>query len=159
MIQENILRAEPFPSGSHRNIFIPVQKPVQPSQGIGVGNMPKPLAGVQELLLTNQELSGSGEDHITPRRVDPIFLQRQGQKYKELVGEPKSFIHRPEERVGNDPGFGERRPSGIYQLQKCPYTRSKDPRRSRKVPRTINAREKAKPIGTDLTHKDRGSRN
>ncbi|MBW0514328.1 hypothetical protein O181_054043 [Austropuccinia psidii MF-1] len=35
----------------------------------------------------------------------------------ELVEEPKSFIHRPEERVGNDPSFGERRPSGFNQLQ------------------------------------------
>ncbi|MBW0502992.1 hypothetical protein O181_042707 [Austropuccinia psidii MF-1] len=159
MIQGNILRAEPFPSGSHRNILIPVQNLLQPIQGRGVGNMPKPLAGGQELLLTHQELPGSGEDHITLRRVDLIFLQRQGQKDKELVGEPKSFIHRPEEGVGNGPSFGERRPNGIYQLQKCPYTRSKDPRRSRKVPRTIKVREKAKPIGTDLTHKDIGSPN
>ncbi|MBW0583093.1 hypothetical protein O181_122808 [Austropuccinia psidii MF-1] len=47
----------------------------------------------------------------------PIVLQRQGQKYKELVEEPKSFIHRTEEGTGNDSSVGERRPSGIYQLQ------------------------------------------
>ncbi|MBW0531128.1 hypothetical protein O181_070843 [Austropuccinia psidii MF-1] len=39
------------------------------------------------------------------------------QKDKELVEEPKSFIHRPEERVGNDPSFGEGSPSGINKLQ------------------------------------------
>ncbi|MBW0464676.1 hypothetical protein O181_004391 [Austropuccinia psidii MF-1] len=79
--------------------------------------MPKPLEGGHELLLTHQERSGSGEDHRNFRRVEPIFLQRQGKKNKELVEEPKSFIHRPEEGVGNDPSFGERRTSGIYQLQ------------------------------------------
>ncbi|MBW0466588.1 hypothetical protein O181_006303 [Austropuccinia psidii MF-1] len=79
--------------------------------------MPKSLAGGHELLLTHQELSGSGEDHRTHRRVEPIFLQTQGQKDKEFVEEKKSFSHRPEEGVGNDPSFGERRPSGIYQLQ------------------------------------------
>ncbi|MBW0574969.1 hypothetical protein O181_114684 [Austropuccinia psidii MF-1] len=79
--------------------------------------MPKPLAGGHELLLTHQELSGSGEDHRTLRRLEPIVLQRQGQKDKELVEEPKSFIHRPEERVGNDSSFGDRGPSGVYQLQ------------------------------------------
>ncbi|MBW0462643.1 hypothetical protein O181_002358 [Austropuccinia psidii MF-1] len=79
--------------------------------------MPKPLAGGHELLLTHQELSGSGEGHRALRRVEPIVLQRQGQKDKELVEEPKSFIHRPEERFGNDPSFGERRTSGVYQLQ------------------------------------------
>ncbi|MBW0585866.1 hypothetical protein O181_125581 [Austropuccinia psidii MF-1] len=84
--------------------------------------MPKPLAGGHELLLTHKELSGSGEDHRTLRRLEPIVLQRQGQKDKELVEEKKSFIHRPEERVGNNSSFGDRGPSGIYQLQRCPRT-------------------------------------
>ncbi|MBW0568349.1 hypothetical protein O181_108064 [Austropuccinia psidii MF-1] len=79
--------------------------------------MPKPLAGGHELLLTHQELSGSGEDHRTLGRLKPIVLQRQSQKDKELVEEPKSFIHRPEEGVGNDSSFGDTRPSGIFQLQ------------------------------------------
>ncbi|MBW0473415.1 hypothetical protein O181_013130 [Austropuccinia psidii MF-1] len=44
-------------------------------------------------------------------------ISQEGQKDKELVEEQKSFIHRPEEIVGNDPRFGEKRPSGVYQLQ------------------------------------------
>ncbi|MBW0593627.1 hypothetical protein O181_133342 [Austropuccinia psidii MF-1] len=79
--------------------------------------MPKPLAGGHEPPLTHQELSGSGEGHRTLRRVEPIVLQRQSQKAKELVEEPKSFIHRPGKGVRNDSSFGDRRPSGIYQLQ------------------------------------------
>ncbi|MBW0538386.1 hypothetical protein O181_078101 [Austropuccinia psidii MF-1] len=94
-----------------------IQKLVQRSQRRGVGNMPKPLLGGNELLLTHQELSGSGEDHRTFRRLEHVVLQRQSQKDKELGEEPKSFIHRPEKRVGNDSSFGDRRPSGIYQLQ------------------------------------------
>ncbi|MBW0557791.1 hypothetical protein O181_097506 [Austropuccinia psidii MF-1] len=78
--------------------------------------MPKPLAGGHELPLTHQEHSGSGEDHRTLRRVKPIVLQRQGQKDKELVEEPKYFICRPEEGIRNDSSFG-RRPNGVYQLQ------------------------------------------
>ncbi|MBW0564573.1 hypothetical protein O181_104288 [Austropuccinia psidii MF-1] len=79
--------------------------------------MPKLLAWGHELLLTHQELSGSGEDHRALRRMEPPVLQRQGQKDKELVEEPKSFIHRPEEGTGNDSSFGDRGPSAIYQLQ------------------------------------------
>ncbi|MBW0555069.1 hypothetical protein O181_094784 [Austropuccinia psidii MF-1] len=79
--------------------------------------MPKPLAGGHELLHTHQELSGSGEDHRTLRRLEPPVLQRKGQKDKDLVEEPKSFIHRPEERAENDSRFGDRGPSGVYQLQ------------------------------------------
>ncbi|MBW0542536.1 hypothetical protein O181_082251 [Austropuccinia psidii MF-1] len=116
LIEGNIFRAEPLPSGSHRNISVPIQKLVQRSRRRGVGNMPKPLAGGYELLLSHQELSGSGEEHRTLKRVEPIALQRQGQKDKELVEEPKSFICRPEEGIGNYPSFG-RRPSGVYQLQ------------------------------------------
>ncbi|MBW0469240.1 hypothetical protein O181_008955 [Austropuccinia psidii MF-1] len=119
----------------------------------------KPFKGGHELLLTHQELSGSGEDHRTLMRVEPTVFQRQGQKDKELVEEPKYFIHRPEEGTGNDSIFGERRPCGIYQLQKCPKTSPKDLRRSREVPINIKEREKAKPIGTDLTHRGAGSPN
>ncbi|MBW0553234.1 hypothetical protein O181_092949 [Austropuccinia psidii MF-1] len=118
--------------------------------------MPKPLAGGHELLLTHQELSGAGEDRRTFRRLEPIVLQRQGQKDEGLVEEPKSFIHRPEQGTGNDSSFGDRRPSGAYQLQKCPKTIPKDLIRNREVPRTIKARAKAKLIGTDLTHKGTG---
>ncbi|MBW0568346.1 hypothetical protein O181_108061 [Austropuccinia psidii MF-1] len=117
LIHDYISRAEPFSRGSNRNISLPIQKLVQSIQRRGVGNMPKPLAGGHELLITHQELSGSGEDHRTLMRFQPIVLQRQGQKDKELVGEPKSFIDRPEERVGNDSSFGDRAPSGVYHLQ------------------------------------------
>ncbi|MBW0531328.1 hypothetical protein O181_071043 [Austropuccinia psidii MF-1] len=148
--------AEPLSSGSTRNLSMPIQKLVQSSPRRGVGKMPKTLAGGHELLITHQELSGSGEDHRTLKMLKPIVLQRQSQKDQEFVEEPKSFIHRPEEGVGHDSSFGERRPSGIYQLQKCPRTSPKDLRRSREVPRTIKAREKPNPIGTDLTLKGTG---
>ncbi|MBW0485867.1 hypothetical protein O181_025582 [Austropuccinia psidii MF-1] len=76
LIEGNILRAEPFPSGINRNISVPIQKLVQSSTRIVVGNMPKPLGGGHELLPTHQELSGSGEDHRAPRRVEPIVFER-----------------------------------------------------------------------------------
>ncbi|MBW0490680.1 hypothetical protein O181_030395 [Austropuccinia psidii MF-1] len=49
--------------------------------------------------------------------MEPIFFQRQGQKDKYLVSKSRSFIHRPEEGTGNYSSFGERRPSGVYQLK------------------------------------------
>ncbi|MBW0569758.1 hypothetical protein O181_109473 [Austropuccinia psidii MF-1] len=128
----------PFLKVCAYKLRFPIQKLVQRSKGRGVGNMPKPLAGDYELLLTHQELSGSGEDHRTLRRVEPIVLQRQGQKDKKLAEEPKSFIHRPEEGVGNDSRLGERRPSAIYKIQKCPKKSPKYLRRSKKVPRTCH---------------------
>ncbi|MBW0581209.1 hypothetical protein O181_120924 [Austropuccinia psidii MF-1] len=67
LINDNISRAEPLPSESNKNLSIPIQKLVWQSKGRGGGNMPKPLAGGHELLLTHQELSGSGEDHATLR--------------------------------------------------------------------------------------------
>ncbi|MBW0495241.1 hypothetical protein O181_034956 [Austropuccinia psidii MF-1] len=54
LIQGNILSPEPFPSGSHGDISVPVQKLVQSSQGRGVGNVPKPVEGGYEPLLTHQ---------------------------------------------------------------------------------------------------------
>ncbi|MBW0521831.1 hypothetical protein O181_061546 [Austropuccinia psidii MF-1] len=78
IIQGNILRSEPFPGGRNKNMSVQVQRLVQRSQRRGLGNMPKPLAGGHELLLTQQELSGSGEDHRALRRIEPIVLQRKG---------------------------------------------------------------------------------
>ncbi|MBW0461071.1 hypothetical protein O181_000786 [Austropuccinia psidii MF-1] len=69
------------------------------------------------LLPTHQELSGSGADHKTLSRMESLVLQGKGQKDEELVEEPKFFIHRQEERVGNDPRFGERRTSSVNLLQ------------------------------------------
>ncbi|MBW0550077.1 hypothetical protein O181_089792 [Austropuccinia psidii MF-1] len=85
LIHGNISRDEPSSGGRNRNISMPVQTLAQSSQRRRVGNMPKPLAGGHELLLTHQELSGSGEDHRTLRSLEPIVLKRQGQKDKELV--------------------------------------------------------------------------
>ncbi|MBW0583989.1 hypothetical protein O181_123704 [Austropuccinia psidii MF-1] len=82
VIHDNILRAEPLSSGRNRNLSMPIQRLVQRSQRRGVGNMLKPLEGGHELLLTHQELSGSGEDHRAPMRLEPIAFQRQGQKDK-----------------------------------------------------------------------------
>ncbi|MBW0536710.1 hypothetical protein O181_076425 [Austropuccinia psidii MF-1] len=158
LIEGNVLRSEPLSSCSHRDILVPIQKLVQSSKRRGVGNMRKPLEGGHELLLTHQELSGSGKDHRTLRRVEPIVLQRQSQKDKELAEEPKSFICRPEEGIANDPSIG-RRHSGVYQLQKHSKRSPKDLRRRRKIPRTIRPRAKEKQIGTDLTHKGTGSPN
>ncbi|MBW0584931.1 hypothetical protein O181_124646 [Austropuccinia psidii MF-1] len=133
LIHGNISRSEPFSGGNNRNISMPVQKLVQSSQRRRVGNMPKPLAGAHELLLTHQELSWSREDHRTLGRL--------------------------EERVVIDSSFGDRGPSGVYKLQKCPRISPRDLRRGREVPRPNKAREKAKPIGTDLTHEGTGSPN
>ncbi|MBW0520893.1 hypothetical protein O181_060608 [Austropuccinia psidii MF-1] len=136
LTQGNILRVEPFPSGSHKNISVPVQNLIQSIQGRGVGNIPKPLAGGHEILLTHQEISGSGEDHRNLRRQ--------------------------EEGVGNEPSFVERRPIGIYQRQTSSRNVQRQAQRTSeqaKVQRAIRARAKAKAIGTDLTHKGTGSPN
>ncbi|MBW0493551.1 hypothetical protein O181_033266 [Austropuccinia psidii MF-1] len=75
LIHDNISMAEPFSGGRNMNLSMEIQELVQRNQRGGVGNMPKPLAGSHELLLTHQELSGSGEDHRTLRRMEPIVLK------------------------------------------------------------------------------------
>ncbi|MBW0537677.1 hypothetical protein O181_077392 [Austropuccinia psidii MF-1] len=129
LIEGNISRAEPFPSGSNRNISVPIQKLVQRSKRRGVGNMPKPLAGGHELLLTDQELSG------------------QGQKDKELVEEPKSSIHRPEEGTGNDSRFGERRPvvsTSSKPASEVSKDKPKGPQKNQRGPKNHQGKGKGK---------------
>ncbi|MBW0590071.1 hypothetical protein O181_129786 [Austropuccinia psidii MF-1] len=93
LMQVNFLEVKPLPSGSHGDISVPAQKLIQTIQR-GVGNMPKPLAGGCELLITHQEISGSEEDHRMLRRMEPIFFKGQDQQDRDLVGCSKSFICR-----------------------------------------------------------------
>ncbi|MBW0583749.1 hypothetical protein O181_123464 [Austropuccinia psidii MF-1] len=143
--QDNILRSKQFSSGSHRNVSAPEKKMVQISQGRGVGNIPKTLAGGYELLLTDQKLSGSGEDHKALRRMEHIVFQIQGQKDKDLVEEPKSFIYRQEEGVENDPSFQERRPRGINKLQKVSRDEHKGPQKKQIGPKNNQGQGKGRP--------------
>ncbi|MBW0551031.1 hypothetical protein O181_090746 [Austropuccinia psidii MF-1] len=121
LIHDNILRAEPLSSGRNRNISMPIQKLVQSSQRRGVGNMPKPSEGGHELLLTHKELSGSGEEDRT--------LIRAG------------------EGVGNDSSFGDRRPSGVHQLQtssRSGQKKPKGPQKKQKGPKNNQGKGKGK---------------
>ncbi|MBW0561850.1 hypothetical protein O181_101565 [Austropuccinia psidii MF-1] len=59
---------------------------------------------------------------------------------KSFLGQEKTIDLLGEEVTGNDSSFGDRRPSGVYQLQNCPKTSPKDLRRNRGVPRTNKAR-------------------
>ncbi|MBW0579846.1 hypothetical protein O181_119561 [Austropuccinia psidii MF-1] len=137
LIHDNISRAEPVSSGSNRNLSIPIQKLVQRSQRTGVGNMPKPLAGGHELLLTHQELSGSGEDHTTLRRLEPIVFQRKSQKNKnwlkkksllsidqkkELEMTPALETEGPVESTSSKPApeVSKDKLKGPQKKQKCP---------------------------------------
>ncbi|MBW0477019.1 hypothetical protein O181_016734 [Austropuccinia psidii MF-1] len=100
IIEGNIVSAEPFPSFRNRNISVTLEKLVQSSKIRGVGNIPKPLAGAMNSYI-----------HIKS------FLVQE--KTIELLGGAAHCLAktRPEERIGNDSSFGERRPSSVYQLQ------------------------------------------
>ncbi|MBW0528433.1 hypothetical protein O181_068148 [Austropuccinia psidii MF-1] len=80
--QHKFSMVEPLSSCSYRNILVPVQNLVQRSQERGTGNMLTPLEGGYELLLTHQEISGSGEDNRTPRRMESIFFKEKVKKIK-----------------------------------------------------------------------------
>ncbi|MBW0503315.1 hypothetical protein O181_043030 [Austropuccinia psidii MF-1] len=82
LIQGNVLRSEPPTSGSHRNISVPVQTMVQKIRGRGIGNFSRPLAGGHELLITHQEISGSGEENRNLRRMKSLVFQRESQNLK-----------------------------------------------------------------------------
>ena len=74
-----------------------------------MGNFPKPLDGVYELLLPHQERYGSGEDHRDLRRLGPNFLQGKGQEIQEISSRDRVFREGAKERTVNDPTFGEKR--------------------------------------------------
>ncbi|MBW0557342.1 hypothetical protein O181_097057 [Austropuccinia psidii MF-1] len=159
LIHDNILRAEPLSSGSNRNLSMPIQELAQSRQRRGVGNMPKPLAGGHELLLTHQELSGSGEDHRNLRMLEPIVLQRQGRNIKNWFKNQSLLSIDQKKELEMTPALKTEGPVVSTSSKPAPEVskdKPKGPQRNREVPRTIKPRAKAKPIGTDLTHKGTG---
>ncbi|MBW0589991.1 hypothetical protein O181_129706 [Austropuccinia psidii MF-1] len=131
LIQGNGLSVKPLLNERHRDTSVPVLKLVQRSQRERMGNIPRPLVGDHELLLTHQELSASGEDHKALKRIYSIFFQIKGQKDKELAEKSKSFIHTPKEGTRNEPIFGEISSSSVNQLQKSQNTISINLRKKR----------------------------
>ncbi|MBW0535365.1 hypothetical protein O181_075080 [Austropuccinia psidii MF-1] len=134
LIHDSTSTAEPFSSGSNRNISMPIQKLVQISQRRGVGNMPKPLAGGHELLLTHQEV-----------KKIKNWLKNQSllsiDQKKELEMPPALETEAPVVCTNSKPA------------PEVSKDKPKGPQKGREVPRTIKARKKAKKIGKDLTHK------
>ncbi|MBW0553111.1 hypothetical protein O181_092826 [Austropuccinia psidii MF-1] len=76
-------------------------------------------------------------------------------KIKNWLKNRSLFIHRPEEEVGNDPKFGERRPSGVYQLQKSPRTNPTDLRR-RKIPKPSRKQQRQSKLAQTLPTRVQG---
>ncbi|MBW0503674.1 hypothetical protein O181_043389 [Austropuccinia psidii MF-1] len=147
LIEGNILRDEQFPSGSNRNISVPIQKLVQRSKRRGVGNMSKPLAGCHELLLIHQELAGSGEDHGALRRVEPTVLQRQGQRDKELVKNQSLLSIDQKKELEMTPDLEKEHPVASTSSKPAPEVsedKPKGPQRKQRGPKNHQGKGKGK---------------
>ncbi|MBW0468206.1 hypothetical protein O181_007921 [Austropuccinia psidii MF-1] len=75
-------------------------------------------------------------------------MQIKDQRDNEFVKEPKSFIHRPHERVGNDLSFGERRPSRTESCKPTPEVFKDKPKGAQKKqggPKNNQGKGKGKP--------------
>ncbi|MBW0536356.1 hypothetical protein O181_076071 [Austropuccinia psidii MF-1] len=104
--------------------------------------MPKPLEGGHEFLPTNQEVSGSGEDHRALRRVEPIVLKRQGQKIKNCLKNQSLLSIDQKKELEMTPAL-EEGPVVSTSLKPTPEASKenpKGPQKKKKCPRNIKAR-------------------
>ncbi|MBW0461748.1 hypothetical protein O181_001463 [Austropuccinia psidii MF-1] len=69
--------------------------------------------------------------------MESIVLQRQGQKGKELVEEPKYFISRTKEGTGNDPSLGKKGPVVSNIPKPSPEIPKDKPKRPQKKQRGL----------------------
>ncbi|MBW0467757.1 hypothetical protein O181_007472 [Austropuccinia psidii MF-1] len=84
--------------------------------------------------------------------MELIVLKRQSQKDKELIEEPKSLIHRQEERAANDPSLGERRISRIKQ-PKPALEQSKDKTKGPQKKQRVLKKNQGKVEGKEDWHR------
>ncbi|MBW0571097.1 hypothetical protein O181_110812 [Austropuccinia psidii MF-1] len=109
--------------------------------------MPKPLEGGHELLLTHQEASGSGEDHRTLRRLEPIVLQRQGQKDKELVENQSLLSISHKKELEMTPDLEKEVPVASSSSKPAPEVskdKPKGPQRKQRGPKNHQSKGKGK---------------
>ncbi|MBW0537996.1 hypothetical protein O181_077711 [Austropuccinia psidii MF-1] len=119
----------------------------------------KPLAGGQEPLLTHKGLSGLREDHRTLRRMNLIFLKRQGQKIKNGLKNQSLLSIKQKKELEMTPSLEKEGPGTSTAPKKLQNSLKKSATnliKNRQVLRKIKARAKAEPISTDSTHKATG---
>ncbi|MBW0502055.1 hypothetical protein O181_041770 [Austropuccinia psidii MF-1] len=147
LIQGGVLGVEPIWSGIHRSISVPLQFLVQSSQVRGVGNINKPLAGIHELLLTHQELSGSGEYQKTLRRLESIVFQRQFKKIKNWLINQSLLSKDQKKELEMTPSLEIEGPVASTSSQKTPEQskeKSKGPQKKQIVPKNKKVKQKGK---------------
>ncbi|MBW0497531.1 hypothetical protein O181_037246 [Austropuccinia psidii MF-1] len=83
------------------------------------------------------------EDHRTLSRMESLVFQRQGQKDKKLVEEPKYFIYRPEERVEITPAL-EREGPVASKAPKQSKEKPKEPQKKQRGPNNNQGKGKGK---------------
>ncbi|MBW0505623.1 hypothetical protein O181_045338, partial [Austropuccinia psidii MF-1] len=124
----------------------PIQKLVQRSKRRGVGNMPKPFAGGHELLLTHQELSGSGEDHRTLRRGSPFSCKDKVKKIKNRLNSQSRLSIDQKKEFEMNPAL-EEGPLVSTSSNTAPETskeKAKGPRKKKKGPKSHKGKGKGK---------------
>ncbi|MBW0473932.1 hypothetical protein O181_013647 [Austropuccinia psidii MF-1] len=110
LIQSNVSRVEPLPKGGKRNISVPVQKMVQRIQGRRMINMPKPLAGGYDLLITHQEASRPKEGTGN--------LARFGKGRKSSIKQFKTSLKTPKKKKPEDLRRNRKVPGTIKEMGK-----------------------------------------
>ncbi|MBW0552044.1 hypothetical protein O181_091759 [Austropuccinia psidii MF-1] len=84
--------------------------------------------------------------------MESTFFQLQGQKDEELAEEPKSLIHRPEERAEKDPILGERIPSDIKQFQTISISVQRQAQRTSEEAGRLQEKSRQGKIQSQLAH-------
>ncbi|MBW0522622.1 hypothetical protein O181_062337 [Austropuccinia psidii MF-1] len=133
--QGNVLRVELLPSGSQRNISVPVQRLVQGRKGRGLGNSFKPLAGRHELLFTHQELSGSGEDHRALRSMESLVLQGKGKNVQNWLKNQSLLSIEQKKELELTPYLEKDRPVASTSFKTAPEQPNDKPKRPQKKQR------------------------
>ncbi|MBW0473039.1 hypothetical protein O181_012754 [Austropuccinia psidii MF-1] len=109
--------------------------------------MPKPLGGGHELLLRNQDLSRSGEDHRTLRRLEPIVLRRKVKKIKSLLNNQNILSIDQKKELEMTPDLETEGPVASRSSKPAPEVwkdKPKGPQKKKKGPKNHQGKGKGK---------------
>ncbi|MBW0554133.1 hypothetical protein O181_093848 [Austropuccinia psidii MF-1] len=144
-----VVRLEPFPTGTNRDIPVSVQELVYGRKGTEVRASSKSLDRHDELLSSSEEVDRPRKDRGSSEGLDTHILQSTSQTDKSLVEKPKHFVQGREREVV--PRKGQKPSARSSNLQKKNQPQQV-PNKEKQSPKS-NQKGKAKSKWKSLTHR------
>ncbi|MBW0481009.1 hypothetical protein O181_020724 [Austropuccinia psidii MF-1] len=143
-----VVRPEPFPTGSNRDILVSVQELVYGGKAAGVGTSPKSLDRQNELLSSSEEVHGPRKDRRTSEGLYTHVLQGTSLKIKAWLKNQSMLSEDQKKKLAqgkdNSPVEAPQTSKSKILPQQVPKKDKQTPKRNKKGEKKAKGKAKSK---------------